>query len=154
MQGIQFQRPNLCFLLLLHVIHSNALHCSQLQPAGQGAANEGPARQGSYLHRHTSSLILKMSQDAAVPPLPAVANLVCCYPLCHHSRSQSPVLLSTQKYGASGPDMSYFCPHVTAHVMVSHAYISAANIVAILTTSNLFCWLAAACQCFLVSGCC
>lgn len=32
--------------------------------------------QGSYLQRHTSSLILKMSQDTAMPPLPAVANMV------------------------------------------------------------------------------
>ena len=41
-------------------------------------------RQGSYLHRHTSSIILKMSQDAAIPPLPAVANLVYCSPLFSH----------------------------------------------------------------------
>lgn len=60
-----------CLWLLLHVLICSVLPCSQLQPAGQGAAG-----QGSYLHRHTSSLILKMSQDAAVPPLPAVANLV------------------------------------------------------------------------------
>ena len=36
--------------------------------------------QGSYLQRHTSSLILKMSQDTAMPPLPAVANMVSALP--------------------------------------------------------------------------
>lgn len=79
----------------MHVsTYCSVLPCSQLQPAGQGAAGEGPSRQGSYLHRHTSSLILKMSQDAAVPPLPAVANLVCCSPLCCYLSSQALATLS------------------------------------------------------------
>ena len=74
------------------------LHCSQLQPTGQGAADEGPARQGSYLQRHTSSLILKMAQDAAVPPLPAVANLVCCHPPTH-----PPVQIVSTDFGPDTP---------------------------------------------------
>ncbi|KAL3140749.1 hypothetical protein ABBQ32_005303 [Trebouxia sp. C0010 RCD-2024] len=65
-------------------MHELAQEVSQLQPGGQAAAGEGgPAGQGSYLQRHTSSLILKMSQDAALPPLPAVANLG------PHTRSQA-----------------------------------------------------------------
>lgn len=34
------------------------------------------AQQGSYLQRHTSSVVLKIAQEASVPPLPAVATMV------------------------------------------------------------------------------
>ncbi|KAL0051815.1 hypothetical protein WJX82_002647 [Trebouxia sp. C0006] len=47
-----------------------ALEVSQLQPSPSALVS-----QGSYLQRHTSSLILKMSQDTATPPLPAVAHM-------------------------------------------------------------------------------
>ncbi|KAL0028659.1 hypothetical protein WJX79_008659 [Trebouxia sp. C0005] len=47
-----------------------ALEVSQLQPSTSPLVS-----QGSYLQRHTSSLILKMSQDAVTPPLPAVAHI-------------------------------------------------------------------------------
>ncbi len=50
--------------------------CSQLQPSPSALVS-----QGSYLQRHTSSLILKMSQDTATPPLPAVAHMVRLMPL-------------------------------------------------------------------------
>ena len=47
--------------------------CSNLQPAGAEAKQ---VQQGSYLQRHTSSVVLKIAQEAATPPLPAVATMV------------------------------------------------------------------------------
>ncbi|KAL0034861.1 hypothetical protein WJX77_010604 [Trebouxia sp. C0004] len=47
-----------------------ALEVSQLQPGTSALVS-----QGSYLQRHTSCLILKMSQNAAMPLLPAVAQM-------------------------------------------------------------------------------
>ncbi len=58
-----------------HVIVAVWCSCRQL------SSNSALVSQGSYLQRHTSSLILKMSQDAATPPLPAVAHMVSLTPL-------------------------------------------------------------------------
>ncbi len=65
-----------------HVIVAVWCSCSQLQPS-----NSALVSQGSYLQRHTSSLILKMSQDAVTPPLPAVAHMVSLAPLLAYSNN-------------------------------------------------------------------
>ena len=66
----------LCESKASHVIVAVWCSCSQLQPSTSALVS-----QGSYLQRHTSSLILKMSQDTATPPLPAVAHMVRLMPL-------------------------------------------------------------------------
>ena len=66
-----------------HTIHSKCpkhlltvcVTCSHLQPVGV-AKQAQQAQQGSYLQRHTSSVVLKIAQEASVPSLPAVATMV------------------------------------------------------------------------------